>query len=692
MTASGWLPTRAFADPAGPLQLALAGAFPAAIETLSNKEWTKPTSLNQYEGEPKTKQTEEAKEDEVISAVIKLTRITVLSSPLKPSNKRQRDKEPNKKKRKLPTNDSQAEPLKKREKNENQKEPPTQPSPPLQDPSSPPSPIQNQAPQNASRTVPSLFDTLDPLPITVSRQQEEEGEEGEEGALESHHRAGQDEPPSPLASAPPVISIETDPESEMLESEGSEVESDEEGSDDEDQYVLGSSSLSMGCPSLRAWNRRHRLWSRFDQGIQMDETAWYELTPELFAKRIATRLRRAIELNSKSPAAVNKDGADGPSRKKPNRPILMACCGVGGDAVALARFTPAKIICVDNQAEKVQMARHNAALYGVEANMEFICQDINEYAKVQTVTTSTSTREINLPVKLKGQVHLTQTKIVQDELIHRPHEWAVVSPPWGGPAYRAQYVYTLAKQGFADLIGMIRSVMTVADNVCLILPRNQDVDELIHLASKGFPTQRFPYLEIEKLTEKKNGYPLLVAAYFCRDPSLFLADHDPQRNVAAMRSREELEKLDKKKAPQLVDPRPALVPWDIADYVIAQKKAQLGKGLHLSVSDLHNLIYSRFILVYLEEPAHQLATTEHALQFLGIANFLWLVEETVRVVRKGGIMKKDGTPRSRGGVFFDLLRQCFPDVNAALRTWRRAGIRCWKENKKRIDSSLPSSS
>lgn len=37
------------------------------------------------------------------------------------------------------------------------------------------------------------------------------------------------------------------------------------------------------------WVQRHRLWKRFDEGILMDQEAWYSVTPEAIAKHIADR-------------------------------------------------------------------------------------------------------------------------------------------------------------------------------------------------------------------------------------------------------------------------------------------------------------------------------------------------------------------------------------------------------------------
>lgn len=39
------------------------------------------------------------------------------------------------------------------------------------------------------------------------------------------------------------------------------------------------------------WDNRHKLFSRFDDGCQLDEESWYSVTPEWLAKETAQRLR-----------------------------------------------------------------------------------------------------------------------------------------------------------------------------------------------------------------------------------------------------------------------------------------------------------------------------------------------------------------------------------------------------------------
>jgi hypothetical protein len=40
---------------------------------------------------------------------------------------------------------------------------------------------------------------------------------------------------------------------------------------------------------VQYWAQRYRLFSRYDEGIQLDEESWYSVTPEKIAEHIALR-------------------------------------------------------------------------------------------------------------------------------------------------------------------------------------------------------------------------------------------------------------------------------------------------------------------------------------------------------------------------------------------------------------------
>jgi len=105
------------------------------------------------------------------------------------------------------------------------------------------------------------------------------------------------------------------------------------------------------------WSQRRRLFSRFDEGIQLDSEGWYSVTPEAIADHVA---RRMGEMTSR----MVQNGTCG----RNGITILDAFCGCGGNAIAFGKLPPhavSHVICVDMDIAKLRMAAQNAALYGI---------------------------------------------------------------------------------------------------------------------------------------------------------------------------------------------------------------------------------------------------------------------------------------------------------------------------------------
>ena len=102
------------------------------------------------------------------------------------------------------------------------------------------------------------------------------------------------------------------------------------------------------------WVQRYRLFSKYDEGILLDEEAWYSVTPEKIAQQIAQVMSCGL--------------------------IVDAFCGVGGNAIQFAK-TCSRVIAIDIDCKKVEMARHNARVYGVEEKIDFIVGDFFNIGK-----------------------------------------------------------------------------------------------------------------------------------------------------------------------------------------------------------------------------------------------------------------------------------------------------------------------
>ena len=97
--------------------------------------------------------------------------------------------------------------------------------------------------------------------------------------------------------------------------------------------------------------RRRRLFSRWEQGIRVDDEGLMSATPEALALELVQGLSGRV---------------------------LDGSCGVGAMAIAAARVG-CRVTACDLSAQRLEMARHNASLYGVP--LKLLCQDVLEAVK-----------------------------------------------------------------------------------------------------------------------------------------------------------------------------------------------------------------------------------------------------------------------------------------------------------------------
>jgi len=151
-----------------------------------------------------------------------------------------------------------------------------------------------------------------------------------------------------------------------------------------DALSVGGEVLCVHCePEIRAGKRpqnrepeavrRNRLFSRWSEGIQIDEEGLFSLTPEALALDMVKDL-----------SGVVVDGT----------------CGLGGLAIAAARNPQvSQVVAIDSHAERLKMAAHNAQIYGVADRIDF---------------------------------RLGKTEELLGDLAH---DALILDPPWGGVNY-----------------------------------------------------------------------------------------------------------------------------------------------------------------------------------------------------------------------------------------------------------------
>ena len=99
------------------------------------------------------------------------------------------------------------------------------------------------------------------------------------------------------------------------------------------------------------------------------------------------------------------------------------------------------VIAIDIDPEKINLARHNAEVYGVADRIEFIVGDF-----------------FLLAPSLKSDV-------------------VFLSPPWGGPRYLRAPVFNLECMEL-DGFNIYRAARSISQNIGYFLPRNTNVDQV----------------------------------------------------------------------------------------------------------------------------------------------------------------------------------------------------------------------
>ncbi|CAN1163876.1 Trimethylguanosine synthase [Linum perenne] len=148
--------------------------------------------------------------------------------------------------------------------------------------------------------------------------------------------------------------------------------------------------------------------------------------------------------------------------------------GVGGNAIQFAQRCK-HVIAIDIDPKKIEFAYHNAAIYEVDDQIDFIEGDF-----------------FNLAPKLK---------VLADTVF--------LSPPWGGPDYLKEKTYDIKMLKPRDGCSLFNAAKQIAPKIIMFLPRNVDLDQLAELALSANPPWA---LEVEK--NFLNGKLKAITAYF----------------------------------------------------------------------------------------------------------------------------------------------------------------------------------
>ncbi|KAL9184346.1 hypothetical protein ACHAXT_002432 [Thalassiosira profunda] len=197
--------------------------------------------------------------------------------------------------------------------------------------------------------------------------------------------------------------------------------------------------LPHWCPD-KFWAQRKRLFSRYDEGIQIggkdDPEMWYSVTPEGIANHVAGRMVQMIRKSQLT------DGAD----KRPDIVILDPFCGCGGNSIAFARLNNTtkedggeasprvKVIAVDNSLSRLKMAAHNASIYGIDPkDIVFVHADAVEMLSCYSKGVLES-KDCEEEQSAKDET-CSGYALGGVELLPGTVDGVFLSPPWGGMDY-----------------------------------------------------------------------------------------------------------------------------------------------------------------------------------------------------------------------------------------------------------------
>ena len=139
------------------------------------------------------------------------------------------------------------------------------------------------------------------------------------------------------------------------------------------------------------------------------------------------------------------------AEKTPGDVIADAFCGAGGSAIGFARAGK-RVVAIDNNELKLEMARHNAKLFEVEDNIEFVhgdCREILPALKADTV---------------------------------------FLDPPWGGTDYNKAEKFHLSDFD-PDGRALLDLSFSLTPSVVLRLPKNFAMEELDKIG-RTYETER----------------------------------------------------------------------------------------------------------------------------------------------------------------------------------------------------------
>lgn len=219
---------------------------------------------------------------------------------------------------------------------------------------------------------------------------------------------------------------------------------------DQSDELLMHTFATLPSNTKKFWKKRHKIFSKFDEGIYMTLELWYSVTPEASAKYVAKLSRQLLEMIGKNT----------------NESIIVdLCCGGGGNAIQFAQEFNNKILAIDINETNIHCTMHNSEIYNVSDKI----------------------------IPITGDWF---------KLWETPEEWMPIddgnktidlmfcSPPWGGPEYMKtggkHIKFNLIEMQPMGIDKLISTMINFTKNIILFLPKNSDLHQLSEINLKYF--------------------------------------------------------------------------------------------------------------------------------------------------------------------------------------------------------------
>ncbi|CUM66731.1 uncharacterized protein PRCAT00004411001 [Priceomyces carsonii] len=208
-----------------------------------------------------------------------------------------------------------------------------------------------------------------------------------------------------------------------------------------DEELLMHTYYTLPDKCKKYWQKRYKLFKKYDEGVYMTSELWYSVTPEAVARYTAKIVSKML-----------------PDAKE----ILDVCSGGGGNSIQLAKYFD-RVGVIDIQPVNVNCTMHNAAVYGVDHKLWPVVGDWNKLSKDHE----------------DGSLN---TSWIPDDIKSRspyPFDFIFCSPPWGGPSYKhKKFPFRLTEMEPFSVYELCTSISKYAENYGLFLPRTLDLDDL----------------------------------------------------------------------------------------------------------------------------------------------------------------------------------------------------------------------